>query len=144
MRPCHRPSLALITPFCRLSPLNLWKRTVKGRVAFTPRSMTGCRLVHLDLKSSNVLLDADGTAKVSDVGAAAQLGGGACLGRPVPPGTFAWMAPETILGGARRPRSALGFNSKRPHWQTCVHVCIHSRLHLHACMSWRGIGPSRH
>jgi serine/threonine protein kinase len=57
-----------------------------------------CRVVHLDLKSSNVLLAADGTAKISDVGLSAQMDHSHISSMPVA-GTWAWVAPEVILGG---------------------------------------------
>lgn len=59
---------------------------------------TVCRVVHLDLKSSNVLLAADGTAKISDVGLAALISR-SYLSQMAPAGTWAWVAPEVILGG---------------------------------------------
>ncbi len=55
--------------------------------------------MHLDLKSCNVLLAADLTAKISDVGMAAQISN-SYLSRTPQAGTFAWVAPEVILGGA--------------------------------------------
>ncbi len=58
-----------------------------------------CRVVHLDLKSSNVLLAADGTAKISDVGLSAQMDHSHISSMPVA-GTWAWLAPEVILRGA--------------------------------------------
>ncbi|CAL8462229.1 g1760 [Coccomyxa elongata] len=56
------------------------------------------RVAHLDLKSSNVLLAADGTAKISDVGLAALISR-SYLSQMAPAGTWAWVAPEVILGG---------------------------------------------
>lgn len=60
-------------------------------------------MLHLDIKSPNILLSANGTAKIADVGLAqiiqttyANHSGGA-----LPPelqGTWAWMAPEVIVG----------------------------------------------
>lgn len=61
-------------------------------------SMLWSRVVHLDLKSSNVLLAADGTAKISDVGLSAQMVQ-SYLTQTAPAGTWAWVAPEVILGG---------------------------------------------
>lgn len=65
-----------------------------------------CRVVHLDLKSSNVLLAADGTAKISDVGLSAQMDHSHISSMPVA-GTWAWVAPEVILGGMPRQRCIL-------------------------------------
>ncbi|EIE22891.1 kinase-like protein [Coccomyxa subellipsoidea C-169] len=56
------------------------------------------KVVHLDLKSSNVLLAADGTAKISDVGLSAQMDHSHISSMPVA-GTWAWLAPEVILRG---------------------------------------------
>lgn len=63
-------------------------------------------MVHLDLKSSNVLLAADGTAKISDVGLAALMGKN-YLSHTAPAGTWAWMAPEVILAGELSPHQSL-------------------------------------
>jgi serine/threonine protein kinase len=57
------------------------------------------RIVHLDLKSCNVLIGGDGTAKISDVGLAVLIRD-RYLSMTAPAGTFAWVAPEVILGGA--------------------------------------------
>lgn len=57
-----------------------------------------CRIVHLDLKSCNVLIAGDGTAKISDVGLALLIKN-RYLSTTAPAGTFAWVAPEVILGG---------------------------------------------
>lgn len=55
-------------------------------------------MAHLDLKSSNVLLASDGTAKIADVGLAALISR-SYLSQMAPAGTWAWVAPEVILGG---------------------------------------------
>lgn len=59
-----------------------------------------CRVIHLDLKSSNVLIAADGTAKIADVGLSAQLQGHSHLSSMTVAGTWAWVAPEVIMAGA--------------------------------------------
>ena len=57
-------------------------------------------MVHLDLKSSNVLIAADGTAKIADVGLSAQLQNASHLSSLQVAGTWAWVAPEVIMAGA--------------------------------------------
>jgi hypothetical protein len=56
-----------------------------------------CKVVHRDMKSSNVLLSKEGTAKICDVGMAVMHE--ASLSMSVGSiGTFAWAAPELLLG----------------------------------------------
>ena len=57
-----------------------------------------CRVVHLDMKSCNVLIAADGTAKISDVGLAALMSHN-YLSKTAPAGTWAWVAPEVLMAG---------------------------------------------
>ena len=57
-----------------------------------------CRVVHLDVKSLNVLIAADGSAKISDVGLSALMKH-SCLSQSLIGGTQAWMAPEVMIGG---------------------------------------------
>ncbi|KAL4419698.1 hypothetical protein ABPG75_006796 [Micractinium tetrahymenae] len=53
------------------------------------------RIIHLDIKSANVLLTRDGTAKVGDVGMAKIMAGDYVSGVV---GTLAWSAPELLMG----------------------------------------------
>ena len=77
-----------------------------------------CRVVHLDLKSCNVLIAGDGTAKISDVGLALLIRD-RYLSSTAPAGTFSWVAPEVILGGGSPFSSPLSWG-------------LHQRMHI-AC-----------
>ncbi|PSC73546.1 Serine threonine-kinase CTR1 [Micractinium conductrix] len=55
-------------------------------------------VVHMDIKSSNVLLTASGTAKLGDV-AFSRVQHNTYLSDLPLVGTFAWVAPEVLLGG---------------------------------------------
>ncbi|KAL4431266.1 hypothetical protein ABPG75_006522 [Micractinium tetrahymenae] len=56
------------------------------------------KIVHLDIKSSNVLLARDGTCKIADVGLARSLLTKTLLSEAGTMGTFAWSAPEVLTG----------------------------------------------
>ncbi|BDA50936.1 probable serine/threonine-protein kinase DDB_G0267514 at C-terminar half [Coccomyxa sp. Obi] len=56
-------------------------------------------IVLFDLKSHNVLLTRDGTAKIADVGLAKVLTQGYVSKLEEVAGTFAWAAPELLMGG---------------------------------------------
>ncbi|RLN52158.1 hypothetical protein BBP00_00009705 [Phytophthora kernoviae] len=53
-------------------------------------------VMHRDLKSSNVLLAADGTAKISDFGLSCVMELGRSADLTAETGTYGWMAPEVI------------------------------------------------
>ncbi|KAK9806572.1 hypothetical protein WJX73_003484 [Symbiochloris irregularis] len=55
-------------------------------------------IVHFDLKSHNILLASDGTAKIADVGLARILNQEYVSKLDEVAGTFAWAAPELLLG----------------------------------------------
>lgn len=81
----------------------------------------GFKVVMLDLKSPNVLLAADGTAKLADVGLA-RLMSVTSLSHKIPTGTWAWAAPEALLGN--RVRSLLSPHDELPGCphQACCQV----------------------
>ncbi|KAK9796338.1 hypothetical protein WJX73_009316 [Symbiochloris irregularis] len=67
-------------------------------VAYGLRYLHKQKILHLDLKSPNVLLTEDYTAKISDVGLARILNSRTHLSKTAPGGTWDWQSPETILG----------------------------------------------
>ncbi|KAL4424194.1 hypothetical protein ABPG75_001495 [Micractinium tetrahymenae] len=96
----------LVTEYCEGGNLahNLRARTVgwyrRGKkialdVARALVYLHSRRIIHLDIKSANVLLTRDGTAKVGDVGMAKIMAGDYVSGVV---GTLAWSAPELLLG----------------------------------------------
>ncbi|KAL4419259.1 hypothetical protein ABPG77_001197 [Micractinium sp. CCAP 211/92] len=56
------------------------------------------KIVHLDIKSSNILLARDGACKIADVGLARSLLTKTLLSEAGTMGTFAWSAPEVLTG----------------------------------------------
>jgi hypothetical protein len=64
-------------------------------------------VVHRDLKPGNVLLAADGTAKIGDLGLAVSLDRSRLSQQGMIVGTVAYMPPEQALGGEVTPRSDL-------------------------------------
>ncbi|KAL4434077.1 hypothetical protein ABPG75_000518 [Micractinium tetrahymenae] len=62
-------------------------------------------VIHMDIKSSNVLLTASGTAKLADV-AFSRLLERSCLSNVPLVGTFAWIAPEVLLGSRQVTQAA--------------------------------------
>ncbi|KAK9917092.1 hypothetical protein WJX75_000820 [Coccomyxa subellipsoidea] len=82
-------------------PIFQWNnrgRRVAHDIALGLHFLHDLRVVHLDLKSCNVLIAADGTAKISDVGLAALMSH-QYLSRTAPAGTWAWVAPEVLMAG---------------------------------------------
>lgn len=79
----------------------------------------------MDLKSCNVLIAADGTAKISDVGLAALMSH-QYLSRTAPAGTWAWVAPEVLMAGEASKRVFLKL------FQQAVLVC-------HGALFWPGL-----
>ncbi|KAL4447629.1 hypothetical protein ABPG75_004848 [Micractinium tetrahymenae] len=81
----------------RLGRVTWWKRgrQIALDVARALAYLHSRRLVHLDCKSSNILLSRDGTAKLGDLGMARLLADNYVSGVV---GTLAWSAPEMLLG----------------------------------------------
>lgn len=55
-----------------------------------------CSIMHRDLKSDNILLDAHNTVKISDFGLSCVLEIGSSSDLTAETGTYRWMAPEVI------------------------------------------------
>lgn len=73
----------------------------KGRSAGLSAVLTGAsRAMCRDLKSSNVLLSAEGVAKLADVGLATVVTNEEQTLDSITPGTWAFAAPELILGAS--------------------------------------------
>lgn len=89
------------------------------------------RLVHFDLKSANILLARDNTAKIADVGLA-KIMHRQFLSTLYNVGTFAWSAPEVPL-----PHTALvQSNAHSPLVPWALVSYRHSLLNAHAqCVS---------
>jgi hypothetical protein len=84
-----------------------WQRGGKGVALDLARGLTAlhsCKVIHRDLKSKNVLLSSFGagnnnfTAKLGDVGVAANLTHSYLSNSNKIVGTLAWSAPEMLLG----------------------------------------------
>ncbi|BDA50379.1 probable serine/threonine-protein kinase DDB_G0281745 at C-terminar half [Coccomyxa sp. Obi] len=92
---------ALTTLDKKGDPIYQWNgrgKRVAHDIALGMHFLHDRRVVHLDLKSCNVLLAADGTAKISDVGLAALMSHN-YLSKTAPAGTWAWVAPEVLMAG---------------------------------------------
>jgi serine/threonine-protein kinase len=86
-----------------------------GQVAEAMRAAHACRLVHGDIKPSNLMVEDDGRMRILDFGLALRqdalatetvsLGPAASSSQADPQGTIAYMAPERLLGAAPDPRA---------------------------------------
>ncbi|PSC71778.1 serine threonine-kinase [Micractinium conductrix] len=77
------------------------------------------RIVHLDLKSANILLSRHGTAKICDIGMARVLGNKNYLSMLSGMGTFAWSAPE-VLAGKRCTEKVDLYSFGVVIWEVCT------------------------
>ncbi|KAK9839800.1 hypothetical protein WJX81_002595 [Elliptochloris bilobata] len=80
---------------------NRWGRRIALDIARGLCFLHGLGIVHFDLKSHNILLAADGTAKIADVGLARLLNQGYVSRLDDVTGTFSHAAPELLLGVRR-------------------------------------------
>ncbi|KAL4123799.1 hypothetical protein PRIC2_009645 [Phytophthora ramorum] len=99
------PRYCLVLEFMEGGPLSAVIRAKNGPLDFFRLATDMARgmsylhehsVMHRDLKSSNVLLDAQGTAKISDFGLSCVLELGRSADLTAETGTYGWMAPEVI------------------------------------------------
>ncbi|KAF0720703.1 Aste57867_128 [Aphanomyces stellatus] len=78
----------------RRSPVDFFR--IAREIAMGMNYLHLCNIMHRDLKSANVLLDAYGTVKISDFGLSCVLEVGNASDLTAETGTYRWMAPEVI------------------------------------------------
>ncbi|DAZ97480.1 TPA: hypothetical protein N0F65_009963 [Lagenidium giganteum] len=78
----------------RKSPIDFFR--IAREIAMGMNYLHLCSIMHRDLKSGNVLLDAHGTVKISDFGLSCVLEMGYSSDLTAETGTYRWMAPEVI------------------------------------------------
>ncbi|KAF0701652.1 Aste57867_7923 [Aphanomyces stellatus] len=78
----------------RRSPVDFFR--IARDIAMGMNYLHLCNIVHLDLKSDSVLLNAFGTAKISDFGLSCVLNDGIASDLTAEKGTYRYMAPEVI------------------------------------------------
>ncbi|KAK9805402.1 hypothetical protein WJX73_001387 [Symbiochloris irregularis] len=98
---CHNGDLYTALGDDRVCDSLLWYRRGKSialQVAKGLFYLHSNGIMHLDIKSPNILLTKQWQAKVADVGLARILLSKTHLSKTAPGGTYHWQAPETILG----------------------------------------------
>ncbi|KAJ0403856.1 hypothetical protein P43SY_004829 [Pythium insidiosum] len=78
----------------RKAPIDFFR--VATEIAMGMNYLHLCSIMHRDLKSGNVLLDAHGTVKISDFGLSCVLDISGSHDLTAETGTYRWMAPEVI------------------------------------------------
>ncbi|KAH9101813.1 hypothetical protein AeMF1_021518 [Aphanomyces euteiches] len=78
----------------RRAPIDFFR--IAREIAMGMNYLHLCSIMHRDLKSANVLLDAFGTVKISDFGLSCVLEAGNAADLTAETGTYRWMAPEVI------------------------------------------------
>lgn len=122
--PERRSALYVITEFVEGRTLRQWMtdnprpsldeiRNITGQIAAGLRALHRREMLHQDLRPENVMIDADGTVKIIDLGSATVAGveesAPGALGAM--PGTFQYTAPEYLSGDTvswRSDQYALG------------------------------------
>ncbi|KAK9799778.1 hypothetical protein WJX73_006089 [Symbiochloris irregularis] len=98
---CHNGDLYSALAHDRFTDMLSWYNRGKSIALQVARGLFYLHsngIVHLDIKSPNILLTKEWQAKIADVGLARTLLSKTHLSRTLPGGTYNWQAPETILG----------------------------------------------
>eukprot|EP00741_Cyanophora_paradoxa_P001901 tig00000523_g1841.t1 len=125
---CAPPELSIVTELCwgslytvlRMPSVVLqWPKILKlaFEIAKGMNYLHNCSpaIVHLDLKSQNILVDSNMTAKIGDFGLSRYKMSSFISGRHGMRGTFGWMAPEVI--------EKVPFDEKADVWSYGILLC---------------------
>eukprot|EP00884_Botryococcus_braunii_P010166 jgi/Botrbrau1/19150/Bobra.0077s0062.1 len=120
------PTLALVTPFCARGSLYSMLHKQEERLTWAQRlymclgaakgmmHLHSCNVLHRDLKSGNLLVDADYTVKVADFGLSRVVHGVQTMTGGL--GTYQWMAPE-VLANLRYSQKADTYSFAIVMWE---------------------------